>query len=372
MFISFLSKKKYFHIIAATIVFSLTTAYWIEFERSISGFFLIGETFPKSPYLNTEEVILAKKEGGYDGQMFLSLAFDPLMNHEGTITALDNPRYRAKRILLPALAYLLGFGVYQLIPWLIVLINSMGIFLIYNLYSKLLIVPKKQCFFALAIPGLWIVLRISTAEIIANLLVLYSYYLLQNNKDNISFTVLALACLAKETMLIFAFSYGLKYLFEKDYKKISSMFICFIPFYFWHFYLIYRFGLEGNYGETGNFTYPFYGVLEKWSILINQENNKHEYLFFLLLNIAMISLLIKIKQIWTYHPLLFGAALCYCLLFSLSSAAIYDYHLSYNRVFIPVFIILLLSLKNLFPYWDKFFWIFSLLSSIRVIYWVVK
>lgn len=49
-------------------------------------------------------------EVGYDGQFYAQLAIDPTLRHPQFATALDNPRYRSVRILLPALAHALGLG----------------------------------------------------------------------------------------------------------------------------------------------------------------------------------------------------------------------------------------------------------------------
>ena len=60
------------------IVASITFGFWFKFEKNITGFFLIGETFKKSPFLDENKILIVKNEVGYDGQQFLSLAFDPL------------------------------------------------------------------------------------------------------------------------------------------------------------------------------------------------------------------------------------------------------------------------------------------------------
>ena len=369
----FLHKNTTILVLAPIIVVaSITFGFWFKFEKNITGFFLIGETFKKSPFLDENEILIVKNEVGYDGQQFLSLAFDPLMQHEGTLEALDNPRYRAKRILLPLVSNFLSLGEYKLIPYVFVVLNSIGILAIFFLFYS--IQKNKNSFYllSLAIPGIWIVLRISTAEIIANTLILTSYFFIQHKKDKTSFLFLMLACLTKETMIIFPVSYGLDFLIKKDFKKIFVLAFFFIPFYIWHIYLIYKFGLGGDFDEFRNFTSPFYGVFKKWSDLIFLENNKHEYLYFILLNISIILLITKLKYIYLNHIYLFGSSLVYITLFALSSSAIYDYHFSYNRVFIPVFIILLLSFKDNISIFDKVFWFFSTLSSIRIIYWVMK
>jgi hypothetical protein len=52
---------------------------------------------------------------GYDGQFYAQLAIDPSLRNPQLAGALDFPVYRGRRILLPALSYLLGLGVPRLI-----------------------------------------------------------------------------------------------------------------------------------------------------------------------------------------------------------------------------------------------------------------
>jgi hypothetical protein len=47
---------------------------------------------------------------GFDGQLYAEMALDPLLRDPGIKTALDDPAYRADRILLPWLAWLGGLG----------------------------------------------------------------------------------------------------------------------------------------------------------------------------------------------------------------------------------------------------------------------
>lgn len=52
---------------------------------------------------------------GYDGHFYAQLAVEPLLRDPQLNKALDDPAYRARRILLPALAHVLGFGVPRLV-----------------------------------------------------------------------------------------------------------------------------------------------------------------------------------------------------------------------------------------------------------------
>lgn len=49
-------------------------------------------------------------DGGYDGQFYASLAVDPEVRSAEVQRALDLPQYRARRILLPVVAHVLGLG----------------------------------------------------------------------------------------------------------------------------------------------------------------------------------------------------------------------------------------------------------------------
>ena len=60
---------------------------------------------------------------GYDGQFYAQMALDPLLRDPSTLAALDNPAYRARRIFVPLLAYLAGFGQPLLILQSYALIN---------------------------------------------------------------------------------------------------------------------------------------------------------------------------------------------------------------------------------------------------------
>jgi hypothetical protein len=53
---------------------------------------------------------------GFDGQFYLFLASDPLVLDASTERAIDYPRYRSRRILVPLLAWLMAFGQAKFVP----------------------------------------------------------------------------------------------------------------------------------------------------------------------------------------------------------------------------------------------------------------
>ncbi|MCF3652130.1 hypothetical protein [Synoicihabitans lomoniglobus] len=69
------------------------------------------------------KVFVHDRSFGYDGQFYAQLALDPGMENEGLAKSVDNLPYRARRILLPVVAYVLGAGRPEWIITAYVMIN---------------------------------------------------------------------------------------------------------------------------------------------------------------------------------------------------------------------------------------------------------
>lgn len=112
------SSSNYISLLIALIVVIFVSLYFyfIKFDSNITGFFRIGSILPLSPFLNPENTLIYQGEIGYDGQQFLSLAFDPFLQNPETVNSLDHPIYRYRRILYPLVSYVLAFGNPSLIP----------------------------------------------------------------------------------------------------------------------------------------------------------------------------------------------------------------------------------------------------------------
>jgi hypothetical protein len=63
---------------------------------------------------------------GFDGQFYAQLAFDPLLHQPATVLAMDDAPIRARRGLLPALAWVTGGGDPRAILWTFPLINAVA------------------------------------------------------------------------------------------------------------------------------------------------------------------------------------------------------------------------------------------------------
>ena len=226
--------------------------------------------FPLSPLLNVKSVHIFKGEVGYDGQMFLTIALDPALKHEGTIAALDNPKYRYRRIGYPILGYLLGLGNPKLIPYSMVLINVLCIIILFLFVTKLRDKDfltgndiKSSPLLMLAIPGIWVSLSLSTSDLLGTTLLATSLLLLNSRRDVLASLVLSGACLTREVYLLTAIAFSLYMLIHRRKKASVSFFLCIVPAVCWYFYVNMRMQV-GTFGLQENLSFiPFAGIIDK-------------------------------------------------------------------------------------------------------------
>ena len=97
--------------LAAALYLLLAVVFSYDRQNGFTGLLRFGETFSVT---RLPEVAAANPRifggNGYDGQFYAQLAVEPDPREPAVQVALDNPRYRARRILLPAVVHVLGFG----------------------------------------------------------------------------------------------------------------------------------------------------------------------------------------------------------------------------------------------------------------------
>jgi hypothetical protein len=96
-------------------------------EHGLTRLIGFGEyvTLPPLPEIAAAPHYIRPLSHGYDGQYYAQVACDPLLRDPDLAAALDAPRYRAQRILLPALSYGIAGG------------NVSGILTVYSLWNLL-------------------------------------------------------------------------------------------------------------------------------------------------------------------------------------------------------------------------------------------
>ncbi|MEB3309510.1 MAG: hypothetical protein VKJ02_04705 [Snowella sp.] len=348
-------------LISAFIVISVIVyLYLFKFSGNITGFFRIGSVLPLSPFLTPDQTFIFKDELGYDGQQFLSLALDPFFRDLDTLESLDHPAYRYRRILYPLLSYLLGFGNPILIPYVMVAINAIAIILIVwlaTLYFKSQDFNINQALFTLCIPGIWIVLSLSTSDLVTGLFFVAAFYFYTQNKPIYTSLMVSLACLTRETMLLLWLALVFTVIFRKKYDYLRFLVLAIVPPLIWNFYVL-SLNLLGSPG-TGNFGFPFWGIIQKIIGLITgglSGNKLFEAYLFILLILAFVLTLGLSYRNRSQTSLLLVSGLMYFGMFVMTSLYILNYYLDYSRVFIDIYFLALLSLNiSQFPYKTIFF-----------------
>ena len=322
---------------------------FFKFGGNITGFFRIGENFPKSPYLNSDAALIFPGEAGADGQQFLTIAYDPFLSNPNSIKALDVPIYRYRRILYPLLGHLLGLGRVSLIPYAMIAINILSIVAIVFFVGKYLRSVRDKTWKSLGvmcIPGMWLVLTFSTAGLLNNLLLVVSLYFYRVRKLLLASIFIALACLTRETSLVMWLSMFVASLYNNATRRSQSFFLlgALIPFAGWSLYLESRSDLHVELDVVGsNFGYPFQGILYKFISFFQESISSKElyeiYSFSLLIGVFCVLLAISLRNMRLQKELVL-AAILYSSIFLFSKAT--AYYLGYNRIFIDVYILLLL------------------------------
>ncbi|NEP21110.1 AZOBR_p60025 family cell surface glycopolymer formation protein [Moorena sp. SIO3I6] len=344
-------------ILAAILVLVIVSFfYFVKFEGNITGFFRIGSLFPISPYLNSDQVLIYQGEQGYDGQQFLSIALDPWLENSGTIEAITPPQYRYRRILYPLLGYLLGFGNPQLIPYAMVGINCLAIILIVfvsSLYFKRYSGRTWHSLLVLSIPGVWMVLSLSTADLISSLLLVTAIYFYRNEKPIYTAIAIAAACLTRETMLLMWLAILLTSIWERKGRQLQHLLWAWIPVAGWAIYVFYHLEAQENLEGSENFGYPLFGIGQK---LINSltgglgGKNLFEAYSFALLIAAFVVTILLASQSLRENKVILISAIIYAVLFSMTSMTILGYYLDYSRVYLDIYFLLLLSSSYSKPY----------------------
>lgn len=201
---------------------------------------------------------------GYDGQFYYRLSLNPFTNKQTEYgITIDAPPYRHQRILYPLIVWFLSFGGnYLLVPWMMIVVNLIAIFLIIFLaimYSKTEKQISPEWLILSLLPGFLLSLSRNTYEILASVFIIAAF--LSYEKENIFlFTIFCiLSIFTKETTALIPVLGMIVYFLNK--KKIHLMF--FIPiilFLFWQLFLYFNWkSLSFSHG-SGNFGFPFSGV----------------------------------------------------------------------------------------------------------------
>ena len=263
--------------VAAVAVFLVSVG---RFHRPNTGFtemIVFGDQFDASvlPAVAAAPHYIHHQSPGYDGQFYAQLAVEPLLRDRRIDAALDNPPYRARRILFAWTAYLLGLGR----PAWILKAYAFQNILAWLLLAWLLlrwfppaaprnVVPWIGCLFGV---GLITSVRFALTEGPGLLLLLLGVRAVERGRPWLASGLMALAGLGRETNFVAG---GL--LLDRVPRGVRDGLVlggrlaaAVLPFLIWTLYVRSLYPAF-DYSNPDSFGRPFSAYVTKWSVTLSQ------------------------------------------------------------------------------------------------------
>jgi len=209
---------------------------------------------------------------GYDGQFYAQVAIDPLLRNPQLGCALDVPEYRSRRILMPALAWLLGGGQPAAVVTSYILLNLAAWYLLFGLLLRSEQPTTVQAWLCIAATmlttGALASLQRSLTDLPAAALLVAAAVLAGLSRT----MFLALSVLTKETYAICAWAaiVDLRNKPHAVWRGIAHASVIILPFLLWAIYAHSRF--EKHFYGAINFSWPFEGWIYGLVSLIRHRN----------------------------------------------------------------------------------------------------
>lgn len=213
------------------------------------------------------------RSSGYDAQYYAQLALDPILLDPTLAQSVDNLPYRARRILLPWTAYLLGLGQPNWVLNIYALQNVVcWFFLGWLLLRWFPPTNLDRTFRWLAIMlsiGLWFSAFFALVDGPSILLLVLALRWIEQGFSWRASAVLALGGLAKETNLL-----GAAVLAPERWRdgrrwvrSVLQGIMVALPLVVWFIVLRWRFAETGSLAGARNFDWPFVAYGERWAEL---------------------------------------------------------------------------------------------------------
>lgn len=186
-----------------------------------TAWFCTGGNLVQPPALAAEHIYRFAGTNGYDSQFYHYVAHDPLFRR-GLARYIDPPRLRYRRILAPALAYLVAGGQTGAIDAALIAVNLMFLFAGVAWSCRYAIESRQHpawgLLFLLAPAALISLDRLTVDLALTALSVAFALYVKQERSRAI-YVVLALAALTRETGLLLTAAYCASLLLERRVSR---------------------------------------------------------------------------------------------------------------------------------------------------------
>jgi hypothetical protein len=209
-----------------------------RYAGDVRGLLCVGENFCLPAAF---EAVPRSSPAGYDGQQYAALATDPFLREFDTTKAFDAPAYRAGRILVPLLAWLLVLGhagpaiiAYQLLCW------GLGLAAVF-LVANWLAAEGHSPWWALPLvcsAGLAAAMIRSMPDAAALALMLAALFLHARGRFVPALVTCVAAVLAREVLYLSALAIAIEELRRRRMARAAAFVaIPLVPLAAWHLYL---------------------------------------------------------------------------------------------------------------------------------------
>jgi hypothetical protein len=256
--------------VLAAVVFLLGTVAWRWDSRTgLTSLLRFGDQFAAQRLPEVRALPVRSYAGvGYDGQFYSQLAVDPDVRKPEVQAALDNPRYRSRRMLLSAVMHVAGLGR----PWL-----TLQLFALSNVACWLALgwlLWRRVAPLGWHGTGIWLAsmlgmgaldsVRLSLTDLPSMLLVFLAVEAVERGRDLPALAAFTAAALTRDTSLVAAAAAG-----RGDLRQPRTWLdhlwrgaLVALPFALWSWWLA-RNVPAGNTLGTGHFTWPGLAILHQ-------------------------------------------------------------------------------------------------------------
>jgi hypothetical protein len=251
-------------VLAATLAFAwqaLTVHY--NYSGNWTALFGSGTLFAAPPdALSSEHIYRFPNSRGYDGQIYHVMAHDPFMLH-AFLPAIDSPRYRYRRILVPALAWAAALGQDRFVDPAYVAVILLCIFLGTLWVAALARLRGRSAAWALglfAVPAVAVSLDRMTVDVALIALIVGVSYYARKKSWVVVFFLCMFAGLVRETGLLVPIGVVAWSLFQRSFQRASWMALSVSPTLLWYLYVNMRApaGIENRWSLV-----PFGGLITR-------------------------------------------------------------------------------------------------------------
>lgn len=301
----------------------------------ISGLLQVGENSRLRPTIEQQlgEVHLSPGSG-HDGQIFYAIALDLSGAYVPDLIG-EDPAYRYRRILFPALASAFGLLEGKLLLYSMIALNVFSVGLAAAAMALLSVRRGFSDWFALAVilnPGVWLSVIILTGDNLSLALMLVGLALLFSKRE-LSPLAFTGSVFAKEAAMLTPLGLG-------SLKRRSSWPIVLLPglsIVVWMAWLSYSLG--DGFTARGNLAFPFQGLVTASANWAAQPLDEWVLLLFaigLLMGGMIAALLRKGPLRWVL--------VLWCVIGVLSSSWVWDFGNNAARAFAPLGVLVVLHL----------------------------